>query len=168
MYSPLDVGLNNSSSGLFSGINEVSEQFRQGTLDAADSLTGTGKYRSSSSSSHPAPPAYAQSASMPEHGMQGQIPSEHAGARSITTTSGPGAGIGGGGNPMRASGLTDEDAATVAEIQRGAGQHGERHAVPDASHTGNVDGTSVGAGSVGPQVASGAPAGPGMVGGAVV
>jgi hypothetical protein len=100
-----------------------------------------------------------------------QLPSEAAGARSIQTTSGPGAGVGAGGtgNPMRGTGLTDEDAATVAAAQRGhAGAPAERDSTLPGGHTGAGEGMPGGPGSVGAAVAGGAPAGPGMVGGGVM
>jgi hypothetical protein len=127
----------------------MSENLRANVLDAADALTGTGKY-----DKHRAP-----------------LASEAAGARSIATTTG--AGIGAGANPMRGTGVTDGDAARVAHAQRGDGALAERGydtttTSAAGTHTGAGAGVPAGAQSVGPAVAGAAPAGPGMVGGAVV
>jgi hypothetical protein len=139
-------------SGLFTGAYNVGETLRTNILDAADAVTGTGKYRHDE-----VEPA------------RGQLPSEQAGARSISTTSGPSAGIGAGNNPMRATGITDDEAANVGSAQRGQAVL-ERDTTTSAAgaHTGAGAGLPSGTQSAGPAVAGAAPAGPGMLGGAVV
>lgn len=68
------------------------------------------------------------------------MPSEHAGATSIATTSGPSAGYGAGVNPMRAtSGVAEGDAARVSEVQRGSTLDAPAAAeerMPDARYAG--------------------------------
>lgn len=144
--------------GVFTGAYNLGETLRTNALDAADALTGTGQYRTS--------PSTTLNTSTAATGAQ--LPSEHAGAASISTTSGPSAGIGAGLNPMRARGATVEDEARAGEVHRGDSMLGGGERAPDASYASPVTGAGapVDAGSTGAEVAPGAPAGPGRVGGA--
>jgi hypothetical protein len=178
-------------SNLFSGVSNVGESLRHNILDAADSVTGTGKFRHD-----PAQPPVGR-AQLPAHPAEESTRShykpsreesydgssvnpyepreqDHAGANSISTTSGPSAGIGSsgvdiGGNATRGSSITDGEAANVAAAQRG-------HATTERDHTNTGVGSHAGAGgglpagaqSTGPAIAGAAPAGPGMVGGAMI
>lgn len=139
--SPHPHALTPARRGAISSANRPFDNLRTNILDAADALTGTGKYTQSTRptwSSSPAITTTPTAPALPPRHAGPQLPSEHAGAASIATTSGPSAGYGAGANPMRAQDPALEPMRVEERgVMGGEAPVGAEERAPHAGYPGN-------------------------------